>query len=105
MIFINENSLGIVIPKHTSTIQDAFRLELVHQMTKQKFVFDNLTNYSEQGKLYLFQSDFSQLIDGTYSYYLYVEDELVEEGLLVYGDFESEVEEYQRNNTTKAYEG
>ena len=47
MIFINENSLGVVIPKHQMVIQDAFRLELVHQMTKQKFVFDNLTNYSE----------------------------------------------------------
>ena len=105
MIWINENSLGIVIPKHTPTIQDAFRLELVHQMTKQKFVFDNLINYSEQGKLYLFESDFSQLIDGTYNYYLYVEDELVEEGLLVFGDFVSPVSEYQKNTITKAYEG
>lgn len=47
MIFINENSLGVVIPKHQMVIQDIFRLELVHQATKQKFVFDNLTNYSE----------------------------------------------------------
>ena len=104
MIWINENSLGIVIPKHQQVIQDTFRLELVHQMTKQKFVFDNLTNYSEQGKLYLFESDFSQLIDGTYSYYLYVEDELVEEGLLVFGDFENEVIDYKKNNTTISYE-
>lgn len=105
MIFINENSLGVVIPKHQMVIQDIFRLELVHQATKQKFVFDNLTNYSEQGRLYLFQSDFSQLIDGTYNYYVYGENELIEEGLLVYGDFESEVKEYQKNNTTISYEG
>lgn len=105
MIFINEHSLGIVIPKHQQVIQDTFRLELVHQLTKQKFVFDNLINYSEQGKLYLFESDFSQLIDGTYSYYVYGENELIEEGLLVYGDFESEVKEYQKNTKTKAYEG
>jgi alanine-alpha-ketoisovalerate/valine-pyruvate aminotransferase len=105
MIFINTNSLGIIIPKHIPTIQDTFRLELVHQLTHQKFVFDNLTNASEQGKLYLFESDFSQLLDGTYNYYLYSEDELLEDGLLVFGDFESEVEEYQKNITTKAYEG
>ena len=105
MIFINNNSLGIVIPKHIPTTQDTFKLELVHQTTKQKFEFDNLTNYSEQGKLYLFQSNFSQLIDGTYNYYVYGEDELIEEGLLVYGDFNSENTQYQKNNTTISYEG
>ena len=104
MIWINENSLGIVIPKHQQVIQDAFRLELVHQMTKQKFVFDNLINYSEQGKLYLFESDFSQLIDGTYNYYVYGENELIEEGLLVFGGFENEVIDYKKNNTTISYE-
>lgn len=105
MIFINENSLGVVIPKHQMVIQDIFRLELVHQTTKQKFVFDNLTNYSEQGKLYLFQSDFSGLIVGTYNYYVYGENELIEEGLLVYGDFESENTQYEKNNTTISYNG
>lgn len=105
MIFINNNSLGIVIPKHQMVIQDIFRLELVHQTTKQKFIFDNLTNMSEMGKLYLFQSDFSQLIEGTYNYYVYGEQEIIEEGLLVYGDFESEVKEYEKNNTTISYEG
>lgn len=105
MIFIDGNSLGILIPKHISTIQDIFKLELVHQLTHQKFEFDNLTNTSEQGKLYLFESDFSQLIDGTYGYYLYTDDELIEEGLLVYGDFENEVVEYKKSNTITAYEG
>lgn len=105
MIFINEHSLGIVIPKHQQVIQDEFRLELVHQTTKQKFVFDNLINMSEMGKLYLFQSDFSQLIEGTYNYYVYRENELIEEGLLVYGDFESEVKEYEKENKTISYNG
>lgn len=105
MIFINENSLGIVIPKHQQVIQDTFRLELIHQTTKQKFLFNELINTSEQGKLYLFEEDFSQLIDGTYNYYLYTDDELIEEGLLVYGDFENDVKEYQKNNTTIVYEG
>lgn len=105
MIFINNNSLGIVIPKHQMVIQDIFRLELVHQTTKQKFVFDNLTNMSEMGKLYLFQSDFSNLIEGTYNYYVYGEQEIIEEGLLVYGDFESENTQYEKENKTISYNG
>ena len=105
MIFINKHSLGVVIPIHQSTVQDIFRLELVHQTTQQKFVFDNLENTSEQRRLYLFQSDFSQLIDGTYNYFLYDENAIVEEGLLVFGDWEMNNTEYEKDNKTVAYNG
>jgi hypothetical protein len=55
--------------------------------------------------LYSFEEDFSGLLDGTYNYYLYEDDELIEEGLLVYGDFVSPVSEYEKNNKTVSYEG
>jgi hypothetical protein len=42
---------------------------------------------------------------GTYDYYVYGENELIEEGLLVYGDFESENTQYEKNNTTISYNG
>ena len=105
MIFINEHSLSIVIPKHTSIISGKFKLELVHQSTQTKFEFCDLGDLSEKSKLYLFQLDFSNLLDGTYNYYLYADDELIEEGLLVFGDFESEVKEYQKNNSMISYNG
>ena len=82
-----------------------FELRLFHQLTGQEFVFDGLENISTQGKLYVFEEDFSNLIDGTYNYYLYEDDELIEDGLLVFGDFVSPVNEYEKNNKTVSYEG
>ena len=105
MIWIKNNTDSVTIPKHEIALGAEFTLKLVHQLTQQEFLFDELENISTQGKLYVFEEDFTNLIEGTYNYYLYSENELIEEGLLVYGDFVSPVSEYQKNTITKAYEG
>lgn len=105
MIFIENNTNSVTIPKHQTVLGAEFILKLFHQLTGQEFVFDGLENTSSHSKLYVFEEDFSGLLDGTYNYYLYTDDELIENGLLVYGDFISEIKEYEKNNITKAYEG
>lgn len=105
MIWIKNNDDSITIPKHEIVLGAEFILKLFHQLTGQEFVFDELENISTHSKLYVFEEDFSDLLDGTYNYYLYTDDELIENGLLVYGDFVSEVNQYEKNNKTVSYEG
>lgn len=105
MIWIKNNDDLVTIPKHQIALGTEFELRLFHQLTGQEFVFDGLENTSSHSKLYVFEEDFSGLLDGTYNYYLYTDDELIENGLLVYGDFINETKEYEKNNITKAYEG
>lgn len=96
MIWIDNSTTIIEIPKHSSVEGLRYDLQLVNVITKKEYTFPADVSVSDSALLYKFHVDSVDLDDeGEYEYYLYtyvvVEGEeiktLIESGLLVYGDY------------------
>lgn len=104
MIWINDESETIQIPRHTGIAGDSYSLTLLNETTRQSFEFPNLSNISTDALLYEFEFVVDENMDeGQYSYMLYahtvIDDQgtevssMIESGLLIYGDYEREEDE------------
>lgn len=101
MIWINNNSDSIQIPKHTETNGETYNLKLINDTTKKEYVFDHLYDRSDSALLYEFEFTPPALMDeGQYSYYLNgvistesgdVEN-LTESGLLIFGNYQRQTD-------------
>lgn len=104
MVYIDDKSQEIVIPKHVSAIGQ-FELVLENCLTHQTFTYSELENVSSSTLYYQFNLSFSLPI-GEYNYNLRCDNNDIEIGLLTFGDYNrTEVAEYNTNKQYKAYEG
>lgn len=90
MVYINENSGTITIPKHINVDGSGFTMILTSNMANDVTVVENGGNISTNGMYYKFTLDnLNQLNVGEYTYKLYDEsDSVIEEGLLMFGKFD-----------------
>lgn len=104
MIYIQNDTNSIQIPKHQNTISTEFDLAIFGKMKSNTEYFEKLKNDSDLDLLYEFNNlNFSRLADGEYVYFLYGlpssetdSMQLLETGLLQKGEYK---------NTNKQYEG
>lgn len=90
MVYINENSGTITIPKHINVDGSGFTMILTSNMANDVTVVENGGNISTNGMYYKFALDnLNQLNVGEYTYKLYNDsDSVIEEGLLMFGKFD-----------------
>ena len=104
MVKIDQFLEKIVIPKHTNPESTSFRLEFYNKFTGIKYtLFDLVSTGSEL--LYEFEVEHNTYPVGEYDYKLYDEnDNIIEIGLAVYGDYRAEHKEYEPELNSIAYE-
>lgn len=93
MVYINDTSGTITIPKHTVTTGD-YTLTVTSNLSDDVVLVDGGSNISTNSLYYKFTlSNLSNLNVGEYTYKLYdntIKD-IVEEGLLTFGTFERQI--------------
>lgn len=111
MIYWKYNDKYIEIPKHYQGItEDAYELELRNNVTNTKFAMTGLVDESDTEALYKFRVTSTNLAEGEYTYRLYnwytdYDKELVEFGLLTFGDYVPEnKDKYTFYKEIKQYE-
>lgn len=101
MIILDKPGI-IKIPKHISTNISNKVLKLVYNLTKQVTVIE--TTIIEKDFFWELNID-SELITGEYTYMLYADDYLLEEGILFYGEINNtEHKQYKTENEVYIYE-
>lgn len=98
MIYINENSENMLIPKHLEYAQRPNTLILVNNFTQNNETY-NIADSIQEGE-YFYNIDLRQnastalitdgLKVGEYTYSLQYNKNIYEKGLLVYGDYDIE---------------
>ena len=105
MIYIDFNTKSIEIPKHLfieGANSEQFTLKLENNLTHQITEYRSLTNVSKSNRMYEFETDFN-LVIGEYTYSLIIDDGVVEQGLLVFGDYKKETKAYTAKSNTIQY--
>ena len=105
MIYINSNTNLLQIPKHihyeAENLQSIW-LQLENNVTHEFFNFPNLTNKSLKRNLY----EFDVKVDipvGEYKYLIMIDDDVIEKGLLQFGDYKKETHTYKTDKNTIQY--
>lgn len=94
MVYINQCSGTITIPKHTKTTGlDLYKMVISSHLTDDITLFDNGYNISTNGLYYKFPlGDLNNLNVGEYTYKLYDnENHVLETGLLTFGNFKVKI--------------
>ena len=92
MIYINENSGTINIPKHTSNNYSEFTLKLYSNISDEVILVEDGANISTNSLYYKLTLDsLDGLNIGEYTYKLISDDVVLETGLLVFGNYERQV--------------
>lgn len=106
MIFLNEQSQTIKIPRHERTSGGYYALNVTRNLTGEVREFDALDNTSETALFYEFAVDNWLSAYGEYTYELSEDTgKVLEIGIIRYGDFTGEISEYNGNEeTNKVYE-
>lgn len=92
MVYINENSGTISIPRHTFNSSGNYTLLVSSNLSDDVILVNNSGNISTNELYYKFAlSDLSLLNVGEYTYKLYYDTKVIETGLLMYGNFNREV--------------
>lgn len=99
MVYINELSGTISIPKHTVESASKYTLILTSNLSNEVTLVDEGSNISTNSLYYKFTLNVPNLNVGEYTYTLYGNDKVIEQGLLVYGDYNRQV--IVNNTTTK----
>lgn len=111
MIWINNSTTIIKIPRHSSLSGIGCKIKLINNITKKEYILDTHYTDSDSIFMYEFQVDLPDMDDGEYIYELYDEEDgsltVIESGLLIYGDYQrGEVSEFQpESNTIVQYNG
>ena len=100
MVFINNSSTSIQIPKHNESIEGSLVLKITNNITGMEYEWEDLVDVSESPILYEFAFlPYNTMDEGEYSYGLFVvvneNESLIESGLLVYGDYVRETSQYE----------
>lgn len=107
MIYINELSGTINIPKHTSNEYDVFTLKITSNISDEVILVENGENISTNSLYYKLTLDNLDKVNvGEYTYYLMSNNQTLEKGLLVFGDYHRVVTVNNTfNNRKKQYNG
>ena len=110
MIWINNSTELIEIPRHSDAEGSRYEIKLINVITKKEYAVEVGTSVSDSALLYKFPTtDFPSMDEGEYEYFLsvyvtvegLVEKRLIESGLLIYGDYQRDnVPEYQPESNT-----
>lgn len=93
MVYINENSGTVSIPRHTFIPSDSYTLLLSSNLSDDVILVEDGGNISTNSLYYKFALDnLNQLNVGEYKYKLFdVLNNVIEEGLLMFGNFDRKV--------------
>lgn len=92
MIYINETSGTISIPRHNTIGDGSYTLRLSSHLSNDVVLVENSGNISTNDLYYKFTlGDLSNLNVGEYTYKLWNGSEIIETGLLVFGNFDRKV--------------
>ena len=92
MIYINETSGTISIPRHNPIGDGSYTLSLSSHLSNDVVLVENSGNISTNSLYYKFTlGDLSNLNVGEYTYKLWNGSEIIETGLLVFGNFDRTV--------------
>lgn len=93
MIYINENSSAISIPRHSLNTEGGYTLVVKSNVSNNVILVEDGGNISTNDFFYQFPlNNLSNLNVGEYTYLLYdVNSEVIETGLLMYGKYERTV--------------
>lgn len=92
MIYINETSGTITIPRHNFKGDGSYTLRLSSHLSNDVVLIENGGNISTNNLYYKFTlGDLSNLNVGEYTYKLWSNSEIIETGLLVFGNFDRKV--------------
>ena len=94
MVYINETSGSITIPRHTFTSGNGYDLVLTSNLSNEVVLVEKGNNISTNSLYYKFGVDsqkISLLNEGEYTYKLYSDDVVLEFGLLTFGNYQREV--------------
>lgn len=101
MIYINENSNFVLIPRYNSRRVES--IKFINQTTKEEID----SSLSDDGGKYFYKFDFSNFIDrfevGQYKYIINGEDGVLTTGIIQYGDYIPSKSEYQNTVETIQY--
>lgn len=100
MIYINENSGSINIPRHTFT-DGYYTLILTSNLTNRIVLVDDKENISTNDLYYKFEISTEELTPGEYTYELYNNEVVIEIGLITFGSYEKSNVEYEAFNPFK----
>lgn len=97
MIWIDNNTTILEIPKHTSYEGERYGIKLINVLTSNEYDFVVEMSASDSALLYKFQvGEMPSMDEGEYEYQLYafntIEGQevrtLIESGLLIFGDYQ-----------------
>lgn len=89
MVYINENSGTISIPRHTFDDSDKYTLLISSNLSDDVILVENGGNISTNGLYYKFTlGSLDSLNVGEYTYNLYKDTKVIETGLLMFGNFD-----------------
>lgn len=92
MVYINENSGTVSIPRHTYNTTSGYTLVVMSNVSNTVTLVENEDNISTNSLYYKFPlSNLDNLNVGEYTYKLYCEEDILESGLLMFGNFDRTV--------------
>lgn len=103
MVYINENSGSITIPRHTFTCSgNGYNLILTSNLCNEVLLVRNGNNISTNSLYYKFELyNLTDLNVGEYTYKLICDDVVLEWGLLTFGNYQRTVIVNNTFNTNK----
>lgn len=91
MVYINENSEYIVIPRHTKgTEKRAMSVFVTSPLSNRTEIVDGCNNTSDSPFYWKFTIDQYPPFVGEYTYEILANSEVIERGLLTYGDYKGD---------------
>lgn len=106
MIYIENNTILIQIPKHSKPpLINLFVLKLYNATTQIETFYENIKDEGDLDLIYQFGNlDFSNLINGEYEYSLYdSENNLLETGIIQVGNYKKEHKQYETKEERTGY--
>ena len=104
MLYINNNTEIISIPKHIESTLEAHTLHLVNNLANGIDFIIPLEIVAQNDYYYILKINNQNIPTGEYTYYLKSDNTTLESGLLVYGDYIKDVKEYEKTKQDTIYE-
>lgn len=105
MIYINSNTNLVQIPKHihyeAEDLQSIW-FQLENNVTHEIYTYPNLTNKALKTNFYEFELEVDVPV-GEYKYLIMIDGDIIEKGLLVFGDYKKDVNAYKSNTDVIQY--
>lgn len=90
MIYINEDTQVIKVPIHDNTAYKANKLNLVNNLSNNEYSYIIDETVSQTDYFYSINLNITNIPVGEYTYHLIdINDNTIETGLLIYGDYKS----------------